>query len=75
MNIGVLTAGGVCPGVNNVVRSIVIRERNQGNKVIGFSDGFRGLNDRRSHIPLECDCGTDSLLRVSYDYVDIDKSY
>jgi 6-phosphofructokinase len=72
MNIGILTAGGVCPGVNNVVRSIVLRERNQGNKVIGFSDGFRGVNNG-VYIPLECDCGgTDSLLRVSYDYVDMD---
>jgi 6-phosphofructokinase len=69
MNIGILTAGGVCPGVNNVVRSIVLRERNQGNKVIGFSDGFRGVNDN-VHVSLECE----SLLRVSYDYVDMSRA-
>lgn len=69
MNVGILTAGGVCPGVNNVVRSIVLRERNQGNKVIGFSDGFRGVNDN-VHVSLACE----SLLRVSYDYVDMDRA-
>ena len=42
MNIGILTAGGVCPGVNTLIRSITLREKNQGNRVYGFSDGFRG---------------------------------
>ena len=76
MNIGILTAGGVCPGVNTLIRSITLRERNQGNKVHGFCDGFRGLNQNikeyfdQEHI----DDGPGSLLKTSYDYVDIDRA-
>jgi 6-phosphofructokinase 1 len=46
MRIGVLTAGGDCPGLNAVIRSVVHRAvADHGDEVIGFEDGFRGLLD------------------------------
>ncbi|MGP3928262.1 ATP-dependent 6-phosphofructokinase [Streptomyces sp. 8N616] len=48
MRIGVLTAGGDCPGLNAVIRSVVHRAlAAHGDEVIGFEDGFKGLLDRR----------------------------
>jgi phosphofructokinase-like protein len=48
MRIGVLTAGGDCPGLNAVIRSVVHRAvAGHGDEVIGFEDGFKGLLDRR----------------------------
>jgi 6-phosphofructokinase len=74
MNIGILTAGGVCPGVNTLIRSLTLRERNQGNKVHGFCDGFRGLNQNvKEYFDQDnIDDGPGSLLKTSYDYVDVD---
>jgi len=76
MNIGILTAGGVCPGVNNVIRSIVLRERYQGNKVFGFTEGFRGVNEniRTSLDYSDIDEGPGSILRMSYDAVDANRA-
>ncbi|WP_338673047.1 ATP-dependent 6-phosphofructokinase [Streptomyces sp. SCSIO 30461] len=46
MRIGVLTAGGDCPGLNAVIRSVVHRAMTgYGDEVIGFEDGFKGLLD------------------------------
>ncbi|MEU0084224.1 ATP-dependent 6-phosphofructokinase [Streptomyces sp. NPDC006274] len=46
MRIGVLTAGGDCPGLNAVIRSVVHRAMTgHGDEVIGFEDGFKGLLD------------------------------
>lgn len=48
MRIGVLTAGGDCPGLNAVIRSIVHRAvADRGDEVIGFEDGFKGLLEGR----------------------------
>ena len=73
MNIGILTAGGVCPGVNTLIRSITLREKNQGNRVYGFSDGFRGLNNNtREYFNQEyIDEGPGTILRTSHDTVDV----
>ncbi|RFU84300.1 6-phosphofructokinase [Streptomyces triticagri] len=46
MRIGILTAGGDCPGLNAVIRSIVHRAvAGHGDQVIGFEDGYKGLLD------------------------------
>jgi 6-phosphofructokinase 1 len=46
MRIGVLTAGGDCPGLNAVIRSVVHRAvAGHHDEVIGFEDGFKGLLD------------------------------
>ncbi|WP_419997928.1 6-phosphofructokinase [Streptomyces boninensis] len=48
MRIGVLTAGGDCPGLNAVIRSVVHRAMaGHGDEVIGFEDGFKGLLEGR----------------------------
>ncbi|MEU8822867.1 6-phosphofructokinase [Streptomyces sp. NPDC048636] len=55
MRIGVLTAGGDCPGLNAVIRSVVHRAvAGHGDEVIGFEDGFKGLLDGR-HRKLDLD--------------------
>jgi 6-phosphofructokinase 1 len=48
MRVGLLTAGGDCPGLNAVIRAVtkalVLRH---GAEVLGFEDGFRGLVEGR----------------------------
>src|SRR5947209_14623070 len=41
--IGVLTSGGDCPGLNAVLRGVVLAGDKLGWEVIGFRDGFEGL--------------------------------
>jgi 6-phosphofructokinase 1 len=41
--IGVLTGGGDCPGLNAVLRAIVLRGEQLGLEVLGIEDGFDGL--------------------------------
>jgi ATP-dependent phosphofructokinase / diphosphate-dependent phosphofructokinase len=55
MRIGVLTAGGDCPGLNAVIRSVVHRAlTDHSDEVIGFEDGFQGLLEGR-YRPLDLD--------------------
>ena len=52
MRIGVLTGGGDCPGLNAVIRAVVIAgKRLHGDETIGYLDGWRGVMERRS-VPL-----------------------
>jgi ATP-dependent phosphofructokinase / diphosphate-dependent phosphofructokinase len=63
MRIGVLTAGGDCPGLNAVIRSVVHRAVvGHGDEVIGFEDGFKGLLDGR-HSKLDLDAVSGILAR------------
>ena len=41
--IGVLTSGGDCPGLNAVLRGVVLAAEKLGWEVVGFLDGFEGL--------------------------------
>ncbi len=41
--IGVLTAGGDCPGLNAVIRAVVRRAEQIGCEVVGVLDGWKGL--------------------------------
>ena len=43
--IGVLTAGGDCPGLNAVIRGVVIRARENDDEVLGILNGWEGLMD------------------------------
>ena len=53
MRVGVLTGGGDCPGLNAVIRGVVRKaERDYGDEVVGFLDGWRGLLDGRC-MPLD----------------------
>lgn len=51
---GIVTCGGLCPGVNDVIRSIVLSlYRHYGvNTVYGFRFGYEGLVPRYGHEPL-----------------------
>ncbi|MFD0368954.1 MULTISPECIES: 6-phosphofructokinase [unclassified Streptomyces] len=63
MRIGVLTAGGDCPGLNAVIRSIVHRAvTHYGDEVIGFEDGYAGLLDGR-YRPLDLNAVSGILAR------------
>lgn len=47
--IGILTAGGDCPGLNAAIRGVAKAAINEfGMRVIGFQDGFRGLVENRT---------------------------
>jgi len=46
--IGILTAGGDCPGLNAAIRAVAKSAHHHGIQVIGFMDGFRGLVENRS---------------------------
>jgi len=52
--VAVVTCGGLSPGVNNVIRSLVLELRFQYgvNDIIGFQYGFRGMNPARGYPPL-----------------------
>ncbi|MFO8231636.1 MAG: ATP-dependent 6-phosphofructokinase [Longimonas sp.] len=45
--IGILTAGGDCPGLNAVIRGVAKAAMHYGWKVLGIQDGFRGLVENR----------------------------
>ena len=43
MRIGILTGGGDCPGLNAVIRAVVLTARlSHGDDVVGFLDGWKG---------------------------------
>src|SRR5437899_560260 len=43
MNVGLLTGGGDCPGLNAVIRAVVRKIHNASGNCIGFLEGWRGL--------------------------------
>jgi 6-phosphofructokinase 1 len=52
---GIVTCGGLCPGLNDVIRSIVLSlcYHYGVKKVFGFRFGFEGLVQRSGHKPVE----------------------
>jgi 6-phosphofructokinase 1 len=52
---GIVTCGGLCPGLNNVIRAAVLSlYHHYGVKTIyGFRYGYEGLSRRYGHVPLE----------------------
>ena len=52
---GIVTCGGLCPGVNDVIRAIVLSlHHHYGVRTIyGFRFGFEGLVERHGHEPLK----------------------
>lgn len=44
MRVGILTSGGDCPGLNAVIRAVVLGgQRRYGHEFVGIRDGWRGL--------------------------------
>ncbi len=55
---GIVTCGGLCPGLNNVIRSLFL-ELHHGygvNEVLGFRGGYQGLDPARGAEPLVLTC-------------------
>jgi len=52
---GIVTCGGLCPGLNSVIRAIVLSlHHNYGAETVyGFPYGYEGLTDRYGHEPVE----------------------
>jgi phosphofructokinase-like protein len=46
--VGILTAGGDCPGLNAAIRAVGKAAHASGMEVVGFLDGFRGLVENRT---------------------------
>jgi 6-phosphofructokinase 1 len=57
----IVTCGGLCPGLNNVIRGLVLQlADNYGvTEVLGFRDGFRGLVDGSEPVQLSQDVVAD----------------
>ena len=51
---GIVTCGGLCPGINDVIRAIVMSlHYHYGvNTIFGFRYGYEGLSSRYGHVPL-----------------------
>lgn len=52
---GIVTCGGICPGLNDVIRAIVfsLHHHYGVNTVFGFRYGYEGLSYRHAHTPME----------------------
>jgi len=57
---GIVTCGGLCPGLNNVIRGLVLTlESSYGVKeIFGFRYGFEGLVPSYGHTPMKLDSRT-----------------
>ena len=55
LSCGIVSCGGLCPGINDVIRSIVISlHYHYGvKKIYGFRYGYQGLNPAFGHEPIE----------------------
>jgi len=61
--IGVLTSGGDCPGLNAVLRGVVLAAEKLGWEVVGFRDGFEGLLPPGDYLVLDRK-GTDGIMAL-----------
>ncbi len=52
MKIGMLTAGGDCPGLNAVIRAVTRSAIDRGDEVVGIMRGYQGLAER-DYVPLD----------------------
>ncbi|NNC42906.1 MAG: 6-phosphofructokinase [Acidimicrobiia bacterium] len=50
MQVGILTGGGDCPGLNAVIRAVVRRAEEHGDTVLGIRDGWKGLIEDTTRI-------------------------
>ncbi|MGE0821463.1 MAG: ATP-dependent 6-phosphofructokinase [Candidatus Binatia bacterium] len=52
---GIVTCGGLCPGVNDVIRSLVLTLRYSYGipRILGFRYGYAGLSAKNEYTPLE----------------------
>lgn len=52
---GIVTCGGLCPGINDVIRSLVmeLHYRYKVKKILGFRYGYQGMVEKSGYEPLE----------------------
>src|SRR5512136_1078466 len=52
---GIVTCGGLCPGINNVIRAVVLSLYHHYGvrRIYGFRYGYEGLVKRHGHTPLD----------------------
>jgi 6-phosphofructokinase 1 len=52
---GIVTCGGLCPGINNVIRGLVLELTHAYGvrDIVGFRFGFEGLVARYGHVPVQ----------------------
>lgn len=57
VTVGVVTCGGLCPGLNDVIRAITFcaHESYKVKRVLGFQYGYEGLVSKYFHPPIELD--------------------
>lgn len=55
MKCGIVTCGGLCPGLNDVIRAIVLslHHHYKVKTILGFRYGYEGLNPSYYHTPIE----------------------
>jgi 6-phosphofructokinase 1 len=55
LSCGIVTCGGLCPGLNNVIRAIVLSLHHHYGvkKIYGFPYGYEGLSPKFGHKPVE----------------------
>ena len=54
--LAIVTAGGICPGLNDVVRALVLKAHDYGVpscNILGVRYGWRGFRDTRRHKPVQ----------------------
>ena len=61
---GIVTSGGLCPGINNVIRSVVLQlfHKYGVKEILGFRYGFAGLNPASGYAPIEL--GPDTVDKI-----------
>jgi 6-phosphofructokinase 1 len=61
---GIVTCGGLCPGLNDVIRALVLSlfHNYRVRTVFGFPYGYEGLTYRYGHAPVELDPGAVSRI-------------
>jgi 6-phosphofructokinase 1 len=57
---GIVTCGGLCPGINDVIRAIVLALHHHYNvqTIFGFRYGYEGLSHKYGHTPIQLTPGT-----------------
>lgn len=59
LTVGILTGGGDCPGLNAVIRAVVMKgQYHYGDSFVGFRDGWRGVLENEA-VPLTADLCAD----------------
>jgi 6-phosphofructokinase 1 len=53
MRVGILTAGGDCPGLNAVIRAAGRRLMSEGHELVGLLRGYRGLAEPELRMVLD----------------------